>query len=438
MRIFLNSFVFPLFISIVSFFISVNSVVFSQDFVSVQGAQFYLKGLPYTFMGTNLWYGMNLGSFGPGGDRVRLIKELDELQAIGVKNLRVMAASEGPNKAPWRVVPSLQEAPGVYSKQLLEGLDFLLSEMGKRDMKAVVCLNNMWPWTGGFAQYINWVEKKEIPYPPPAEQGNWLRFIRFSSRFFNNKEAQRLYRNHIRHIITRINSISGKPYVHDPTIMAWQLANEPRALGNNRKYYQWVEQTGGYIKSLDKNHLVSVGSEGNAVLPYSRKFKKEHASRFIDYCTVHIWVQNWKWYSPEKTGETSFEYALKKAQEYLARHLKQSVKLNKPFVLDEFGLARDFGNYSYTSTVDRRDRYYTEVFKQMNQYVKEGNASGVNFWAWSGSGRPKSVKSVWKQGDDFTGDPPFEYQGWYSVYNTDSTTIQVLKKYARALNSKAQ
>jgi mannan endo-1,4-beta-mannosidase len=57
------------------------------------------------------------------------------------------------------------QSPGVYDDNLFEGLDFLLSEMAKRDMKAVVVLSNYWTWSGGFAQYLKWAGYGDIPYP---------------------------------------------------------------------------------------------------------------------------------------------------------------------------------------------------------------------------------------------------------------------------------
>ena len=120
-------------------------------FINVNGKQFIRDGKPYYFLGTNFWYGMNLGSSGQGGDRDRLLRELDHLKKIGVKNLRVMGASEGPDTEPWRMRPALQVAPGEYNEEVLDGLDFLLAEMGKRDMVAIMCMNNFWPWSGGMA-----------------------------------------------------------------------------------------------------------------------------------------------------------------------------------------------------------------------------------------------------------------------------------------------
>ena len=54
-------------------------------FINVNGKQFIRDGKPYYFLGTNFWYGMNLGSSGQGGDRDRLLRELDHLKKSELK-----------------------------------------------------------------------------------------------------------------------------------------------------------------------------------------------------------------------------------------------------------------------------------------------------------------------------------------------------------------
>lgn len=409
-----------------------------KDFIAVDKTQFFKNGKPYYFIGTNLWYGMNLGIADHQAYRERLTRELDHLHSLGINNLRIMAASEGPDSEPWRMSPALQTAPGVYNENLLKGLDFLLTEMAKRDMNAVVCLNNMWPWSGGFAQYVNWATGIPIPYPPPAENGKWLKYIKYSSRFFNNKAARTAYLAHIDYILQRTNSISNIAYKEDPTIMAWQLANEPRAFLNNHAYRNWIKTTAAFIKQADANHLVSIGSEGNAFLPLSSKFKKEHKIKNIDYATMHVWIQNWGWYQPENAGE-SFQKALDKAKNYIKKHVSIAQKLQMPIVLEEFGIARDLENYDPHSSTNERDVYYKEIFSLIHQLAEDGlPVAGGNFWAWAGEGRPTTPKAVWKAGDDFIGDPPFEYQGWYSVYDIDTSTLEIIKTFAKRMDSIGQ
>src|SRR3954453_3265255 len=98
-------------------------------FVTVRGTELRLAGRSYHFAGANYWQAMNLASRGPGGDRQQLLRELDDLRAHGITNLRLMAASEGPDTEPLRIVPALLEAPGVHDADLLDGLDFALKAL---------------------------------------------------------------------------------------------------------------------------------------------------------------------------------------------------------------------------------------------------------------------------------------------------------------------
>src|SRR5512140_2892345 len=117
-----------------------------DGFIKVKGMQFIHNGKPYYYAGTNLWYGCYLGSPGPTGNRERLVRELDSLKALGLVNLRVLAASEE-SYIKRSVKPAIQTAPGVVNEDLLVGLDFLLAEMAKRHMHAVIYLNNYWEWS---------------------------------------------------------------------------------------------------------------------------------------------------------------------------------------------------------------------------------------------------------------------------------------------------
>lgn len=400
----------------------------AQSFIKVEKGILIKDGKPYHYVGTNFWYGMNLAV----SDKDRLIRELDRLNNLGVKNLRIMAGSEGSLDTPWSVQPTLQKEPGIYNEELWAGLDFLLAEMKQRGMTAVVCLNNFWPWSGGFAQYVSWANKNEtIPYPPPADNGDWRKYQQYSARFYSNKTAKKWFENHIEKVVNRVNSITKIPYKKDPAIMAWQLANEPEGSNNVEDYRKWIHETAQYIKKLDSNHLVSIGSEGNTPSPANgTNFEKDHQSQYIDYCTFHLWVQNWGWYDPLKAKET-YDFAVQKANSYIDEHVKIAQKLNKPIVLEEFGISRDENSYDANSTVKVRDEYYKMIFDKIYTLSKTNpQVAGVNFWAWGGEGRPRTPMSIWKLGDDLIGDPPHEYQGWYSVYNTDLSTQEIISDYA--------
>ena len=140
-----------------------------SDFVRTEGTQFVVSGHDYTFLGANLWFGAQLGRRGDAEGRARLDRELDRLQELGVNNLRILGDSEGPDTEPFRVVPALQPEPGKYDERVAEGLDFLLAEMKARGMRAVICLNNFWFWSGGMAAYVAWLDHAaSLTGPPPA------------------------------------------------------------------------------------------------------------------------------------------------------------------------------------------------------------------------------------------------------------------------------
>ena len=168
-----------------------NESATSWPFVTVNGTRLYRFGEPYRFVGANMWYAMHLGAADTvAGDRPRLLRELDRLQALGISNIRVLAASEGPDQdeswfalgapTPWRILPSMQPSPGAYNEAVVAGLDFLLAEMAKRDMTAVLILGNMWPWSGGFAQYVAWATST---HPPSSTTPASVRFIACSSHW---------------------------------------------------------------------------------------------------------------------------------------------------------------------------------------------------------------------------------------------------------------
>lgn len=404
--------------------------------VAPEGGGFTLEGQPYRFLGTNFWYGMPLGSPGAQGDRARLVRELDRLQALGLSNLRILVGSEGPENEPWRMKGALQPAPGHYDEAQRVGLDFLLVEMARRGMKAVACLSNMWQWSGGFAAYVAWVTGRRIPYPGHSNAPqDWDRFQEYAARFYALGEAQELYFAHLKAMTTRVNTLSGTPYNKDPTIMSWQLANEPRGCQEAEAYVRWVAQSAALLKQLAPEQLVSVGSEGRTPWPNANtRFPEVHALGDIDYVTFHLWVQNWTWFDP-KDGNEGLDQALSaRADPYLTDHLAVAQTLRKPAVLEEFGLSRDGGSCDPAATCNLRDRFYGHVFEKLSYDAEPWRRlSGANFWAWSGESRPTSPGADWKAGDPYTGDPPHEPQGWYGVYDQDESTAAVIRRCTRAL-----
>ena len=42
---------------------------------------------------------------------------------------------------------------------------------------------------------------------------------------------------------------------------------------------------------------------------------------------------------------------------------------------------------------------------------------------------------MWKPGDDFNGDPPQEAQGLYGIFDTDASTLEIIKAHAARMQA---
>jgi len=306
-------------------------------------------------------------------------------------------------------------------------------------MYAVVYLNNFWEWSGGMSQYNHWFEIGD-PVDPYDTTRHWHDFLNYSAQFYKNEDGNKLFKELIKLIITRKNKFNGRYYFEDPTIMSWQLANEPRPGGgiegeeNLTHFYEWIDSTAFYIRSLAPNQLISVGSEGVVgTLMNEEYYHKLHKSKHIDYLTFHLWIKNWGWFNSKNSS--SYGEGVLKALEYIETHIRIAKEIQKPLVLEEFGLTRDENEFDTSSSTILRDNYYKTIFDRIYESAKKDSIfSGSNFWAWGGEGRSFNKNYFWEKGEPFTGDPPNEPQGLYSVFNSDKSTIEIIKAYSLKMN----
>ena len=406
-------------------------------FVEVRDGRFYIGDEEYRYVGTNLWYGAILASEGQGGDRERLARELDLMQEVGISNVRVLVGGDGRGEPDYQIKPTLQTAPGEYNDTILRGLDYLMAELERRNMKAVLYLNNAWEWSGGFGQYLEWAGAGEVVSPK-----DWEAFQEYHSQFTRNDSAVALAAAHTRYIVSRTNTVTGKPYAESPALMAWELANDPRAFARDSvtkaRFAEWIHSQAKLIKSLDPNHLVTTGSEGkNGCEVDLELFNKIHSYPEIDYACIHVWPFNWAWLGKDvatteeaiatngaESVVTQVDVACENTRQYIDEHYALMVKAGKPMVLEEFGYPRDNYSVEVGSPTTARDKYYTYVF---NIIRESGKIAGCNFWSWGGLADVKHAR--WQPWDAYTGDPAQEEQGLNSVFASDTTTLAIIKNF---------
>lgn len=144
---------------------------------------------------------------------------------------------------------------GNFNEKALRRLDFAMAEMAKEGIRCILVLSNYWPFLGGFSDWMRNAypgesRRPEEFYTDPFVKSEWKKFIKM--------------------LINRKNTITGVLYRDDPTIFSFELANEPRAqgydvmIGRNPgdTICSWAQEMVSFIKSLDSNHMVSIGDEG--------------------------------------------------------------------------------------------------------------------------------------------------------------------------------
>ena len=210
----------------------------------------------------------------------------------------------------------------------LRRLDYVLAAAANNDIKVIVVLLNNWRAFGGIDQYLTWYGRSK------------------HHEFFTAPELRQAYRDWVQHVVTRTNSVNGRSYREDPTIFGWELANEPRCKGGSsfdsdrgwdkHTLTTWANEMSSYIKSLDANHLVSVGDEGfldghssTEHWAYRANDGVDHealtALPNIDFGTFHLYPDDWQ--TPSGFGER-----------WIVDHARIARRLGKPTLLEEYGV----------------------------------------------------------------------------------------------------
>ncbi len=166
-----------------------------------------------------------------------------------------------------RTAPHLE-----WVESTLAHLDLVLDEARKKDIRIVLSLFDSNNYQGA-------------AYPSKITYDNWANQIygtnlntgdnrtNTSTDFFRSPYPRQLLKDFVYGLANRVNTINGRLYKDDPTIMSWELGNETRfdsdqhEIGNVNTanavsvgwIIDWIKDISSYIKSIDPNHLVTFG-----------------------------------------------------------------------------------------------------------------------------------------------------------------------------------
>jgi len=320
------------------------------DFVQRNGATLNLNGQPFRFVGTNNYYLMYSS---------HLMVD-DVLNTAAANGFNVMRTWGWLDQTPKNgvVFQTFDGTSITYNDGAtgLANLDYVVAKAGALGIKLVIPFTGNWADFGGMDQYVKWAGGS------------------FHDDFYTNATIKTWYKAWISHLLNHVNSITGVAYKNDPTIMTWELANEPRCVGSGTyprsancttaTITSWAAEMSAYIKSLDKKHLVSSGSEGFLVVPGSTEYERSGASGLdelaisklptIDVMSYHLYPDG-GWSKTVAWGTT-----------WITDHTKLAKKIGKPSMLGEFGLKDQVArNVTYQTWTDA---------------VRNSGGNGALFW----------------------------------------------------------
>jgi mannan endo-1,4-beta-mannosidase len=324
---------------ILSSFFVVNSQKLSQahaasGFVTSHGTQFMLDGASFPVAGSNNYY--------PEYESQQMVDDLfSNAHAMGLTTMRVWAFNDvgslngttratingSKNGVYFQFWNPATDAPDVNTGATgLQMLDYVIASAQAYNIKLILPLTNNWNVFGGIDQYDTWYN---LPY---------------HDSFYTNSNTQAAFKNWINTLVNRVNTVTGVTYKDDPTIMAWELANEPRCGGSGNlpasssctttTITNWANTMSTYIKSLDPNHLISVGDEGffnrgGSDWPYAGAEGIDDSALAalpnINFIVYHLYPTSW--------GQTDAW-----GNQWISDHIALSNQVGKPALLEEFGL----------------------------------------------------------------------------------------------------
>ncbi|KAK9918089.1 hypothetical protein WJX75_001118 [Coccomyxa subellipsoidea] len=381
---------------------------YPQDFVIRNGSQLQVNGEPFHFAGFNNYY---LPTY--AADPHFLIERTGDVDVIfrdatqlGLTVLRTWAFADG---AQWNAIqPSL----GVLDERVLsEGLDYVVATACSNNIRVVLTLTNYLTAFGGMQTWVQWFQGDNI------------------SDFYKSLAIRNAFKYYVKAILMRRNSITGVLYKDDPTIMAWDLANEPWVLGDDsgQTLTAWVKDMADFVKGIDPNHLVMVGTWGYfgvsspqlmAENPYDLSWRSSDSSNnagiwsadpvckgedfhaimsntSVDIGSVHLYPEFWQVCTDDckinlNNGPVSVQASLsnlgywslcsldckvKFLKRWLHVHFEEGAAIGKPVLVGEFGSQRPMA---------ARNAIYAAVYDEILQSALVGlPVAGSMFWILS-------------------------------------------------------
>ena len=318
----------------------------ATGFVTRSGRGFVMNGEPFYFVGTNAYWATGLSS-------EDLTSLFTQMNAAGMKVLRIFGFSDnvgGPENGYLQYWEGSNNTPNpaAFAAQI----DPIINGAEAAGIKIVIPMIDNWgPSINTYIQQI-------------------LGSSATHDTFYTNSQIISAYKKFVNFFVNR--------YINSPAVFAWELMNEPQCAGDDGRssssacgapmVTSWIQTMSSYIKSIDSQHMVTVGDEGwfstaqgyGSTIPYNKAIDWVTNLQIstVDYGTVHMYPDSWG--EPDSWGS-----------QWITDHAQQANTYGKPVVLEEFG------------TTNANNRY--NILTSWLDTAYSGNFNGVQYWQFVGS-----------------------------------------------------
>ncbi len=290
--------------------------------------RFIAGGTPFVPRGIGSYPLLDLA----GNGRMDAVDQiLDEAVALGRPLVRTNAFFDGSDN-PARI----RNDDGTIHPPGLLALDRVVAAATARRVRLILVLTNNWTDYGGAAAVVQAV----------APTGDLSK-----DAFWSDPRALDAQRTYVTTLVKRINTVDGRAYADDPTVFAWELANEARcdvpSMCGSNTLAGWAHAMADAVRAGGARQLVSWGGAGY-VGDHGEDLNAIALGGAVDVLTVHIYPfanESVRVEDRMSTERLTFGIALGRDTINARAALAQSYRM--PLLVEELG---------WRPTADRADR----------------------------------------------------------------------------------
>ncbi|HET9240510.1 MAG TPA: cellulase family glycosylhydrolase [Oligoflexus sp.] len=353
-----------------------------SGFVQVKNRQFELDGRPFYFHGTNL-YEIGLLS---GVSEQEVDQTLRHVAERGLKVIRIW----GFNNGGWNGAVATQWSPGNFNYDGVRRMDFALAKAAEYGLKVIFVLVNYEPEYGGMQWWVDQI----------------LGSGRDRELFYSDGQVKEAYKQYAKFWIHHQNSFNGRTYRDDPTIMAWELANEPHTRDNYERdrglkvgslAHDWLWEMSEFLNREAPKQLLASGEEGYRSEGWSDRYHwinnglkgSDYVSNlyipWLDFATLHAYPDQW---------DIPYNDRRWILDQFIADRHRLAHDAGKPLIIEELGFRRYYGD---------RNLLMREVFQHANGLGIPGTmvwriqSASIDDWSYEFDFDDPGAQAVWEQ-----------------------------------------